>query len=77
MLLPVSPASATRPGPCGHAKPDVPPSRSASERRTAALAGLASPRPAGPSSATAGCDLLSAPAKTTNDSGGQCWDDAK
>ncbi|UXK12773.1 hypothetical protein NYP80_02425 [Erwinia pyrifoliae] len=46
LLLPRSPASAARPGSCWHAKPSVPLTFRASERRDAALAGFASPRPA-------------------------------
>ncbi|AUX74439.1 hypothetical protein CPI84_13260 [Erwinia pyrifoliae] len=46
LLLPRSPASAARPCPCCHAKPAVPSTFRASERRHAALAGFASPLPA-------------------------------
>lgn len=47
------------PGWRGHAKPSSSLSLSTTERRRASLAGLASPRPADPSSATASCGLLS------------------
>lgn len=68
LLLPRSPASAPAPASSCHAKASVPSTFRASERRTA-LAGLASPHPAGASSVTAGCDLLSAAAKTVMTAG--------